>query len=77
MTQYCLEDLPQDSSHAWLQRLCLPSLWDIGPGMLTSSDIWVTGIISAILASKTLMLSWYLDLGKEKWRGGERRARCV
>jgi len=57
MTKYCLRDLPQqDSSHSWLQRLSLPSLWDLGPGVLVSAVILVTGIIIAILASKALTL---------------------
>lgn len=78
MTQYCLQDLPkQPSFHSWLQRFSPPSLWDLGPAVLASFAILVTGIIIAIIASKPLMLSWYLDLGEEKGRGGERRASCV
>lgn len=70
--------LPQkDSSNAQFRWFSPPFLWDLGPGVPTSPDILVIGTIFGILASKTLMLSWYMELGKQKRRGGERRTGCV
>lgn len=78
MTKCCLQDLPQqDSSHSWLQRLSPPSPWDLGPGVQVSYVVLVKSIIIAILASKALMSGWYLELRKEKGRGGEREGLTV
>lgn len=72
MTKYCLQDVPQqDSSYAWLQRSCLPSLWELGPGALVSSVVLVTGISIIILFFKGICVR--LVFGIEKREREERQ----